>query len=96
MRTPKLTLFFWILTLSVLIAQDLFFHTGSKIIELIQDIAFISLGSVGGFFFFSAPEGKNKPSLLDPHKIAKEVNDDEKKQLQAQVQTLKAALEKLT
>ncbi len=95
MKTPKITLFLMVLVSLSLIGQDVLFHNGLKWLEFIQDSAFVVLGGFCGMVLGKLNEKNKKPSLIDTEKLAKEVSQDEKRQLQEKIKTLEAALEKL-
>jgi len=96
MKTPKFTLFFTVLFLLAFLLYDSFFMPASSgAIELVQDLVFVLIGGFSGLTIFQLQDNNKKPNLIDSKKLALEVAQDEKKQLEDKVKTLEAALERL-
>jgi hypothetical protein len=95
MKAPKLTLIFTAIIAIAFAVQDAFLTGRGGWLEFGQDWAFIILGGVLGGVGFGLNDKNKKPELINTEKLALEVAQDEKKQLQEKVKTLEAALERI-
>jgi hypothetical protein len=92
MKNPKLAAAFTILLLLALLAQDVLMTGDPAALEVIEGVGFASLGGVLGAVLLSHKQPRRDP--LDPHKLDKQVLEDENRQLKQKIATLEAALKR--
>jgi hypothetical protein len=96
MKHPIFASVLFIFAWSSLLVYDFLF--GSRLgntFDFLQNLAFSGFGISFGLMIESLKKGNKKPELIDPAKLAREIAEDESKQLREKIKTLEYALERL-